>query len=143
MRVFLETERLLLREFTEGDADALFALDSDLDVMRYVGPYQLPDVEAYRRHIATKFLPYYSQGEGFGFWAAVEKVGGAFLGWFVLRPALDYRFAAEAGYRPGDVDLGYRLRKAAWGRGYATEGSRALVRKAFTELRAESVVATA
>lgn len=40
-----------------------------------------------------------------------------------------------------DLELGYRLRRAAWGRGYATEGSRALVRKAFTDLGARRVYA--
>ena len=73
----------------------------------------------------------------------VEKDSGAFIGWFHLRPALDYRFAAEAGFREGDFDLGYRLCRAAWGQGYATVGACALVRKGFTELGVESVVAVA
>jgi RimJ/RimL family protein N-acetyltransferase len=44
--------------------------------------------------------------------------------------------------RPGEVELGYRLRRAAWGQGYATEVSRALVRLAFTRLGAQRVVAS-
>src|SRR6516164_3789788 len=116
MKVFLETERLLLREFTEDDADNLFALDSDPDVMRHIGPYQLASPEAYRQQIRTKLLPYYVKYEGYGSWAVIEKANGAFIGWFHLRPALDYRFAAEAGYQAGDFDLGYRFHKIAWGK---------------------------
>ena len=44
---------------------------------------------------------------------------------------------------PGEVELGYRLRKSAWGKGYATEGSRALIRKGFTEFGVKRVVAEA
>lgn len=58
--------------------------------------------------------------------AAHEKDGGAFIGWFCLRP--------ESGGPADEVELGYRLRQEAWGLGYATEGSRALLEKAFTEL---------
>ena len=138
----LETPRLLLRPFTEDDAEHLFGLDGDPEVMRYVGPFQLASVDAYRELIRECFLPYY-QHEGLGFWPAIEKATGDFIGWFHLRPALDYRFAAEAGYREGDVDLGYRLVRAAWGKGIATEGARALVRKGLTELDAACVVACA
>ena len=80
MKLRLETPRLILREFTEDDAGELFALDSDPEVMRYIGPYQLPDVEAYRSRIRTLNIPYYKEHPGYGVWAALEKSAGAFLG---------------------------------------------------------------
>jgi [ribosomal protein S5]-alanine N-acetyltransferase len=143
MTVILETPRLLLRWFTEDDADHLFALDSDPEVMRYVGPHGLGSVAAYREHVRVRLLPAYARDERYGLWAALEKASGDFLGWFHLRPALEYRFAAEAGYAAGELDLGYRLRRAAWGKGHATEVSLALVRRAFADPDVVRVVATA
>ena len=133
VRVFLETERLVLRQFTLADVDNLVGLDSDPGVMRFVtGGRATP-----RDEIVTDFLPaflsYYERFAGYGFWAAVEKSTGDFLGWFHFRPG--------AGAADGDVELGYRLRQSAWGQGYATEGSRALIRKGFTELGVQRVVA--
>jgi hypothetical protein len=65
--------------------------------------------------------------------AAIEKATGDFLGWFSLAPPEDAK--------PGEVELGYRLRKAAWGKGYATEVSRALIHKGLTERGVQRVVA--
>ncbi|MFZ5814350.1 MAG: GNAT family N-acetyltransferase, partial [Bacillota bacterium] len=81
-----------------------------------------------------RVLDYYRRFTGYGYWAAVEKSSGEFLGWFHLYPV--------AGRGPGEVELGYRLRRAAWGRGYATEGARGLIRKGFEELGAQRVTAT-
>jgi RimJ/RimL family protein N-acetyltransferase len=94
----LETERLRLRGFTDTEADAqlLFELDSDPEVMRYIGPYGLPTVEAYQERIRTVWLPYYATGWPRGFWAVTEKATDQFLGWFVLRPATDYKFRGVA-----------------------------------------------
>ena len=135
MQVFLETDRLVLRRFSLADVDNLVNLDADPDVMRYV----TGGIPTSREEIQDEFLPafldYYQRYEGYGFWAAIEKATGEFLGWFHFRPAPD---AA-----PGEVELGYRLRKSAWGKGYATEGSRALIRKGFTELGVQRVVAGA
>jgi RimJ/RimL family protein N-acetyltransferase len=83
--------------------------------------------------ILPGFLGYYEQFEGYGFWAAIEKATGEFLGWFHFRPC------EEAG--PDEAELGYRLRKSAWGQGYATEGSRALISKGFTDFGVQRVVA--
>ena len=133
MQVFLETQRLVLRRFSADDAGNLVNLDSDPDVMRFV----TGGVPTSREEIESDFLPaylgYYERYEGYGFWAVIEKESGEFLGWFHFRPQPD---AA-----PGEVELGYRLRKSAWGKGYATEGSRALIRKGFTELGAQRVIA--
>lgn len=142
-RIFLETEHLLLAEFDDGHADALWALDSDPAVMRYIGPHRLADVDAYAKLIRTWRERYYEQLPGFGFWAAHEKETLAFAGWFHLRPAHLYRYAKEVDYAEGDHDLGYRLHRVFWGQGWATEGSRALVRHAFDTMQVPRVVAVA
>ncbi|MFF7239004.1 GNAT family N-acetyltransferase [Streptomyces collinus] len=127
MDTYLETERLVLRRFTADDADILIELDSDPAVMRYLsgGIPTAPEVVR-ERHLPNILANYGKWGGDLGLFAAHEKDGGAFIGWFILRP--------ESAGPLDEVELGYRLRQAAWGRGYATEGSRALLRKAFTEL---------
>lgn len=135
MHIFLETERLILRRFTETDVEHLVALDSDPEVMRFINGGKATPREVIANDILPRFLEYYQLYPGYGFWAAIEKSTGAFLGWFHLRPAKD-------GGRADEPELGYRLHRAAWGKGYATEGSRALVHKAFAELGAQRVFAT-
>lgn len=139
MRVFLETDRLVLRQFTVDDVDALVELDSDPEVMRYInGGTPTPRAEI-RNEVLPWWLAYYDRGPAFGFWAAVERSTGAFLGWFHFRP---HSQPSRSDGSPRDgVELGYRLRRAAWGRGYATEASRALISKGFTELGVQRVYA--
>ena len=134
MEIFLETERLLLRRFTEHDVDHLVDLDGDPDVMHFVtGGRATPRAEI-ENDVLPAFLDYYTRFAGFGFWAAIEKSTGRFVGWFHFRPANDAR--------PTEVELGYRLHRSAWGKGYATEGSRALIDKGFAELGVDRVVAS-
>jgi len=135
MQVFLETQRLVLRRFTPADVDDLVRLDADPEVMRFVTGGIPTAREEMEHEVLPAFLDYYRRYPGFGFWAAIEKSAGEFLGWFHFRPRPD---AA-----PGEVELGYRLRRSAWGRGYATEGSRALIRKGFAEFGVQRVTAEA
>jgi RimJ/RimL family protein N-acetyltransferase len=131
--VLLETARLVLRRFTAGDVDLLVDLDGDPEVMRFVTgglPTSRTQIE---REVLPAFLSFHDRGDGYGFWAAVAKDSAEFVGWFHLRPA--------PGAPPDEPELGYRLRRAAWGRGLATEGARALIDHAFTTLGARRVVA--
>jgi RimJ/RimL family protein N-acetyltransferase len=131
MDVFLETERLVLRRFTMADVDNAVELDSDPAVMRYInGGRPTPRAEIEADYLPA-WLSYYDRYAGYGFWAAIERSTAGFLGWFHLRP--------PPGSPPDEPELGYRLRRSAWGKGYGTEGSRALIDKAFTELGASRV----
>jgi RimJ/RimL family protein N-acetyltransferase len=133
MQVFLETERLFLRRFTPDDVDNLVELDSDPDVMHFITGGRTTPRSEIEDDILPHFLRYYEDGDRYGFWAAIEKSSGTFLGWFHFRPAEG---------RPSDEpELGYRIRRSAWGQGYATEGSRALIHKGFSELGVRRVVA--
>jgi RimJ/RimL family protein N-acetyltransferase len=130
--VFLATDRLELREFTVDDADLVVELDSDPEVMQYITGGVPTSREEIESRVLPAFLEYYRRSPGgYGFYAAVEKATGNFIGWFHLRPGEG---------APDDVpELGYRLRRDAWGKGYATEGSKALVDKAFRDLGARRV----
>lgn len=141
--VLLETARLRLRRFTPDDADLLFELDSDPEVVRFTGPGHAT-VQEYRDKIAGQIRGYYAAHPARGFWAAEAKATDEFLGWFVLRPGPDYRFAKEAGWtHPGQVEVGYRLRRSAWGKGVATEGAAALVELALADPEVTEIVAAA
>jgi len=129
---FLETTRLYLRRFVAEDAQLLFDLDSDPEVMRFISKGQPTSMSRIENVIIPKFLNYYAQSPPRGFWAAHEQSNGEFIGWFHLRPDI---------YEPEEMELGYRLKRSAWGRGFATEVSRALVEKAFREWHYEKVSA--
>jgi RimJ/RimL family protein N-acetyltransferase len=132
--IILETPRLVMRQFTEDDADNLFDLDSDPEVMRYLtGGRPIP-----REEIRDRIIPFnlgvYGRLDRLGTWAAESAATGEFLGWFHFRP----------GHGSDDitnVELGYRLRRSSWNKGYATEGSRALISRGFTDLGVERVFA--
>ena len=126
MHVFLKTGRLVLRRFTGADVERLFVLHNDLDVMRFLNGGKL----ASRREIEREYRERFSQD---GYWAAIEKATDDFVGWFGFHPT--------EGCDSDEFELGYRLRRSAWGKGYATEGSRALIHKGFAELGVRRVFA--
>src|SRR5207248_689007 len=107
VQVFLETERLTLRRFTADDVDKLVELDSDPQVMYYITGGRATPREEIEREELPHFLECYKRYDGYGFWAALEKSSGEFIGWFHLRPRRE---------GPSDEpELGYRLRRSAWG----------------------------
>lgn len=133
-RIFLETRRLVLREITMDDAEDVRRLSSDAEVMRYLnGGRPLSREESLAEML--EYFSRYARFGGHGNWAAIDRGSGWFLGMFKFHP--------ENEAAPDSFELGYRISRRAWGRGLATEGSIALVRKAFTELGLNRVWAQA
>jgi RimJ/RimL family protein N-acetyltransferase len=131
VRIVFRTPRLVIRQFTEDDVDNLCGLNSDPEVMRYLG--RAAAREAVQNEVIPFHLGVYQRLDRLGTWAAESADDGEFLGWFHLRPDPD-----------GDVtnvDLGYRLCRSAWNKGYATEGSQALINMGFAELGVRRVFA--
>lgn len=110
----------------------LFELDSDPEVARFVSVEVPTPMVKIQNEILPRILSYYHQTPPRGFWAAHLRETGRFIGWFHLRPDK---------FVPDEMELGYRLARAAWGKGLATEGSRELIRRAFDEWGYEKVSA--
>lgn len=130
--ILLETPRLRLRRFTAADVDRLVELDSDPEVMRYISGGQPTPRELYADTFMPRWLAIYEAQPLLGYWAAELRPDWEFLGWFHLR---DDRIEPEY------LELGYRLKRAAWGQGIATEGSRALLEHGFDRVGAERISA--
>ena len=134
MHIILKTPRLVIRQFTEDDVDNLFNLNSDPEVMRYLSGGRPTPRDQIQDQIIPFHLGLYDRLDRLGTWAAESTATGEFLGWFHFRPGHDSNDIAN-------IELGYRLRRSSWNKGYATEGSRALVSMGFTDLDVERVFA--
>lgn len=127
MRVILETERLIVRELGEEDAEAVLAFNGDPEVMSTTAEPLWTDLAEARRRL--RGYPDYRE-HGYGRWGLVLREEGRVIGFNGLK------------YLPelGETDLGYRLCRDAWGRGLATESSLAIVRYGFDVLGLERIL---
>ncbi|WP_308214143.1 GNAT family N-acetyltransferase [Williamsia deligens] len=119
----MDTPHLVLRPVTKADVGTLVELDGDPEVMRYVSGGAPTPVETIADWVVPRALAAFAARQGAGMWMAHERRTGTFVGWFALRSP---RHSAVP-----ELELAYRLRRTAWGLGYGTDGSVAVVRHAF------------
>jgi RimJ/RimL family protein N-acetyltransferase len=126
----LTTPRLLLRDWCEEDLEPFAALNGDREVMRYFpAPLTRAESDAFARYVQGLIAV-----QGWGLWA-VEVLGGPpFIGMVGLN-----RVRFEAHFTPA-IEVGWRLDRPHWGRGYATEAAAAALTFAFDELKCPEVV---
>ncbi len=126
----IQTQRLYLRESTPDDAAFAYLLNKDPEVVQYTGDPPFESVEE-----ARQFLSNYTayQDYGMGRWYIFLKENDEFIGWCGLK----YHPDTEA------VDLGYRLVKKHWNKGYATEASLACIDYGFNTLNLKEIIAQA
>jgi len=111
--IIFETERLIVRQYTEEDKDNIFLMGGNEEVMRYIRPVSTKEE-------SDKFLldniAFYSSNPTRGRWAVNDKISNEFIGSFAIIPMPDDK---------EKIQLGYALLPGYWGKGYATELTRA------------------
>lgn len=122
--IYFETARLRFRDWKEADIIPFTEMNADNEVMKYF-PKTLSADESYEFYeaIVSKFHDY-----GFGFYAVEEMERNEFIGFIGFHEA-----TFEADFTPC-IEIGWRLKKEVWGKGYATEGAEACLHYGFTEL---------
>jgi ribosomal-protein-alanine N-acetyltransferase len=135
MKIFIETERLIIREITPKDIEGMFELESDPEVLKYLGNKPLKTLEEVTARIA--FIRQQYIDHGIGRWAMIEKHTGNFVGW------TGFKFVTET--RNGHTnyhDLGYRMIQRYWGKGYATEAAKACMGYGIDQLKLNPIYAS-
>lgn len=130
MKIILETDRLLLREFNISDAENFYELNLNLNVIKYTGNSSFKNIDE-----AKEFLKNYSdyQRNGYGRWAVVDKSTNQFYGWCGLK--YDEKL--------GETDIGFRFFEHFWNKGLATESAKACIDYGFNELNLKMIVGRA
>lgn len=123
----LRTARLVLRRLAPADVEPIMAMDTDPRVMRFIGAVPT-DLAAHRRRIEAR-IARTAQDAPLGFWAVTEA--DRFQGWCGL-------FELDGG---PEIEIGYRYRPQAWGRGIATEAGRAVRDHGFAAAGLDTIVA--
>jgi [ribosomal protein S5]-alanine N-acetyltransferase len=131
MHSILTTPRLYLRQFTLADAPLLLALNSDVEVLKYVHELPLQNLEEAAKAIQERILPQYPNN--LGRWAVHLNDTNEFIGWCGLK------------YRPeiDEIDLGYRFMKKYWGNGYAYESAKHVLDYGLNELQLTNIIGRA
>lgn len=128
INIILQTSRLFLREFTAADAALVYKLNSDPEVVTYVHEAKLKTMEDARAVIDNIILPQYKNK--LGRWAMHIKETNEFIGWCGLK----YLEAS------GETDIGYRLKKAVWRFGFATEAVAETLKYRFDQVHLKEIV---
>ena len=131
MNIIIETNRLLLRTFSESDANLIYELNLDPDVTRYTHD-PIKDLGHASEILEKIIIPQYVL-YNHGRWAVHVRSSLEFLGWCGLK----YRSELN------EIDLGYRFKKEGWGKGYATEAAWASIQYGFEKIGLQRIVARA
>lgn len=139
MKFYLETERLILREFQKNDRDGIFELDSNPEVHKYLGNKPITTYKQAEDNIA--FIQEQYKERGIGRFACIEKASGNFIGWSGLK--LNQGEKETLNGFTNFIDIGYRLIPRFWGKGYASESAFACLDYGFKQMNYDIIYGAA
>ncbi|MFN6514258.1 MAG: GNAT family N-acetyltransferase [Nostoc sp. CreGUA01] len=131
MTNLLETDRLIIRTWIpERDAEQAFAIYSDPEVTYFLGNgSRVTSIESQRQRLVDNIERSQRRNNGTGSWAIVEKETTTIVGTILLKQLPD-----KDGLATQDYEVGWHLRRASWGKGYATEAGRGMLSYGFNIL---------
>jgi len=137
MSSILETDRLIIRSWIpEEDAQSAFQIYSDPEVTRFLITKTTSVEDAIK--LLQRWVMLSVQLNNGGFWAAVNKENKEIIGTIILIPLRD-----ETEQWMQDYEIGWHLKKSAWGNGYATEAARAILDYGFNTLKLPTIYSIA
>jgi ribosomal-protein-alanine N-acetyltransferase len=139
MKIFAETERLILRELLPTDIEGMFELDSNPIVHKYLG--NKPVKTKQETEIIIQSIIDQYKDRGIGRWAAIEKSSGDFIGWSGLKLNTGEKDSLNG--KQDFYDIGYRFMPRYWGKGYATESAIAALDYGFKVKQYKTIVGIA
>lgn len=127
-----ETDRLVLRSWREDDRRRFYEIMNTPAVMRYLG-----GVQSFEKwSAACDRLQGYEADHGHTFWIVERREDGEMLGFCGLK-----RLNYDGAPNPGEMEIGWRFREAAWGKGFAYEAAKASLDLAFDRFAADRITA--
>lgn len=134
-----DSERLTYRLMGQGDAQALWELDQDPAVMKFINDGEAHDMQTINNVFLPRMKAYTDIKKGWGLWQVSDKSTKKYLGWVLVRP-MDF-FTDTPKWK--DLELGWRFFKSAWGKGYATEAAIAIKNSLISQTDIDYVSALA
>lgn len=114
--------RLCFALLSAKDADLLFEVDQDEQVMRYINGGKLTSMQTITEVMLPRMAKYYNPQQGFGIWQVRQRADNAYLGWVLIRPmAFDSSAPSD-----NDIEIGWRFKRQYWGQGFASEAAAAV-----------------
>lgn len=136
MAIVFETPRFIARHLEAGDRDAMFMLDADPEVHRYLGNNPVQSIEQ-ADAIIQSIKDQYAR-LGVGRLAIIDKTNNEFMGWSGLK-----KLEEPYNNHVGVYDLGYRFQQQYWGKGAATETAFGSLAYGFNQLQLDKITAMA
>ena len=132
------TARLSFRLIDENDAELLYELDNDPEVMKHLTRGKVSTMQSIKEVFIPRLNAYRNEQKGWGLWQVNIIESNIFIGWGLVRPM---GFFEQPDF--SDLEMGWRFKRMSWGKGYASEAALAIAKAVSEPEEIKSLSATA
>jgi len=134
-----DSSRLSFALMTRQDAELLFELDQDPEVMKYINGGKKSTMQDIQDVFIPRLESYHNPEQGWGLWKVMLTSEQRFIGWILVRPM--HFFSDHPQWH--DLEVGWRFKRDSWGKGYASEAAKAVCDVLAEQAEVEKISAVA